>query len=150
MIDEQNASPQEAGAAGGIDEQTHAPDPEVVAKPVTRRFTAGEKARILAEADQCRRGELGALCRREGIYWSTLRRWRKQRERALQEWLAPQKPGPKPQEPNPAEEELARLRKENADLRQRLKQAETIIEVQKKISEMLLIPLNPPASDSND
>lgn len=127
-----------------------APDPEVVAKPTSRRFTAEYKARILAEADQCRHGELGALCRREGLYASTLSKWRRQRERAIKEWLEPQKPGPKPQEPNLLSERVAQLEKENARLQQRLRQAETIIEVQKKISEMLAIPLNPPENEKPD
>lgn len=112
--------------------ETPVPNPEVVVKPARRRFTAEEKVRILAEADQCSRGELGALCRREGIYRKTISKWRKQRDKALEEWLGPQKPGPKPQEPNPLEERLAALEKENALLRKRLTQAETIIEVQKK------------------
>jgi len=126
------------------------PNPEVVDRPVSRRVTAAEKARILQEADQCRHGELGALCRREGIYSSTLSKWRKQRERAVQEWLEPQKPGPKPQEPNPLEERVAELEREKARLELRLKQAEAIIEVQKKISEILAIPLNPPGNEKND
>lgn len=108
------------------------PSPEVVAKPTRRTFTAEDKARILAEADQCDRGELGALCRREGIYRKTISKCRKQRDKALEEWLGPQKPGPKPQEHNPLEERVAALEKENARLRKRLMQAETIIEVQKK------------------
>lgn len=125
-------------------------DPEVTDKASTRRFTAADKARILAEADQCRHGELGALCRRYGIYSKTLSKWRKQREQAIQQWLEPQQPGRKPAEPNSLEEEVARLKRENARLQKQLKQAETIIDVQKKISEILSIPLNPPESDEND
>lgn len=127
-----------------------APDPEVVDRPVSRRFTAAEKARILQEADQCRHGEVGALCRREGIYASTLSKWRRQRDKAVQEWLEPQRPGPKPQEPNPLEERVAQLEREKARLELRLKQAEAVIEVQKKISEILAIPLNPPENEKND
>lgn len=125
------------------------PDPEVTDKASRRKFSAADKARILSEADQCRRGEVGALCRRYGIYSKTLSKWRKQRERALQEWLGPQQPGRKPVEVNPLEEEVKRLKRENDRLQQRLKQAETVIEVQKKISEILAIPLNPPESDEN-
>jgi len=56
------------------------PDPEVVAKASRRRFTAAYKLRILAEADGCgKRGEVGALLRREGLYRSHLAKWRQQR-----------------------------------------------------------------------
>lgn len=50
----------------------------------------------------------------------------------MQQWLEPQKPGRKPAEPNALEEVVARLKRENARLQERLKQAETVIEVQKK------------------
>ena len=46
--------------------------------------------------------------------------------------------------------ELARLTRELARLRRRLAQAEAVIEVQKKLSEILGIPLNPPARDESD
>ena len=59
------------------------PDSEVTDRPVSRRFTKEEKARILREAEGCSRGELGALLRREGVYSSTVSKWRKQRDRAL-------------------------------------------------------------------
>lgn len=131
-------------------EQGKVPNPEVNDRVVVRRFTAEYKARILKEADQLSRGELGALLRREGLYSSHISDWRKQRERALQKWMEPQKPGPKPEEPGVQADRLAQLERENQELKRRLKQAETIIEVQKKISEILSIPLNPPENDKND
>ncbi len=55
---------------------------EVTAKPTRRRYTAEYKLRILREADACTGGgEVGALLRREGLYFSNLTVWRKQRER---------------------------------------------------------------------
>jgi transposase-like protein len=112
------------------------PDSEVTDKAAYRSFTKEYKARILQEVEQCERGELGALLRREGIYSSTLAKWRKQREKAMQQWLEPQQPGPKPAEPNPLEARVAQLEKENTRLQQRLKQAETIIEVQKNLRDL--------------
>jgi transposase len=51
-------------------------------RPRRRRFTAEYKLQILREADACKRlGEIGALLRREGLYWSLLTQWRRQRER---------------------------------------------------------------------
>jgi transposase-like protein len=105
------------------------PDPEVVPKAERRRFTAEYKQRILAEADACsQRGEIGALLRREGLYRSHLDKWRAQRRAGALQALAPQKRGPKP---DPQAAELARLRRENERLQQRVQRAETIIEVQK-------------------
>jgi transposase-like protein len=111
------------------------PNTEVVAKAKRRRFTAADKLRLLREVDACRgSGEIGALLRREGIYSSYLSTWRKQRERGELDGLSPQKRGPKP---DPQAIELAKLRRENERLQERLKRAELIIEVQKKVARML-------------
>jgi transposase len=111
------------------------PKTEVVAKGQRKRFTAGEKLRILREVDACQgTGEMGALLRREGIYSSYLTTWRRQRERGELDGLAPHKRGPKP---NPEAIELAKLRCENARLQERLRRAELIIDVQKKVARML-------------
>src|SRR5580698_4340159 len=56
------------------------PDPQVTQRAARRRFSAAEKLRILAEADACQPGQLGALLRREGLYSSTLKSFRKQRD----------------------------------------------------------------------
>lgn len=130
--------------------QGRVPDPEVIEHPVPRRYTAEYKARILQEVDRLTRAELGALLRREGLYRKQITEWRKQRDHAMQKWMEPQKPGPKPGPPNPLADRLVRLERENAALQRRLKQAEAIIEVQKKISEILSIPLSPPESDKDD
>ena len=53
-------------------------DPEVVAKPTRRRFSAEYRLRVLEEADRCTQpGEIGRLLRREGLYSSHLSVWRK-------------------------------------------------------------------------
>jgi transposase-like protein len=111
------------------------PNTEVVVKAKRKRFTAAEKLRILREVDACQgSGEVGALLRREGIYSSYLTTWRRQRERGELDGLSPQKRGPKP---NPEAIELAKLRRENERLQERLRQAELIISVQKKVAQML-------------
>jgi transposase len=116
-------------------EPTSQANPEVVPKAERRKFPVAYKLRILAEADACSRpGEIGALLRREGIYRSLLDKWRKQRRQGTLQALAPQKRGPKV---DPQTAEIARLRRENARLQKRLQQAETIIEVQKKLSVLL-------------
>ena len=118
---------------------------EVVAKARRKRFTAAEKLRILREVEACQgSGEIGALLRREGIYSSYLRTWRRQRERGELNGLAPQKRGPKP---DPQAIELAKLRRENARLQKRLEQAEFIIDFQKKVAQMFGGTLETPDLD---
>lgn len=118
--------------------EAEVPDPEVVPQAKRRQFSAKYKLRILTEADQCtRRGEIGALLRREGLYSSHLTSWRKQRDRGQLEGLTPQKRG---RRPDPQAAEITRLQRENERLKARLEQAETIIEVQKKLSQMLGLP----------
>ena len=117
-------------------------DSEVPEKPVRRRFDAAYKQRIVEEADGCSQpGELGLLLRREGLYASLLSTWRRQRDEGVLAGLAPKRRGRKTKKKDAAALENERLRRENERLAQRLKQAETIIEVQKKVSEILGIAL---------
>jgi len=116
-------------------------DPEVCEKAVRRRFSAAYKLRILKEAETCKEtGQCGALLRREGLYSSNLTTWRRQAEQGTLEALSPRKRGPKV---HPLMKRMEILEKENQQLRHQLKQAETIIEVQKKISEMLHLSVDP-------
>jgi transposase len=109
------------------------PQTEVVARPKRRTFSAAYKRSILEEADRCTQpGEIGALLRREGLYSSNLTTWRRQRERGE---LDGAKRGRKPA--SDEAKELKRLQRENQRLKQKLEQAETIIEVQKKLSQLL-------------
>lgn len=120
-----------------------APDPEVVEKAQRRRFTAEYKADILRRvgAFTLGTGELGELLRKEGLYASHIRVWRGQRERGAFEALEPKKRGRKAKRRDEVAIENTSLRRENERLQHRLKQAEIIIEVQKKISTLLGIPL---------
>jgi|APDOM4702015248_1054824.scaffolds.fasta_scaffold50203_1 transposase len=121
------------------------PNTEVVAKAKRKRFTAAEKLRILREVEACRgSGEMGALLRREGIYSSYLTTWRKQRELGELDGLAPHKRGPKP---NPEALELAKLRREHERLQERMRRAELIIDVQKKVARMLGETIETPELD---
>lgn len=114
------------------------PDPEVPEKKPRRKFTAKYKLRILAEADKCTEpGQLGALLRREGLYSSNLTTWRRQRQEGLLNAMAPKKRGRKKKDNNPLALRVAQLERDNRRLQQKLKQAELIIEAQKKMSEIL-------------
>jgi hypothetical protein len=124
------------------------PDPAVPEKPVRRRFTAQYKLGVLHAADRCTAsGQLGALLRREGLYSSHLTAWRKQRDEGTLAGLRPKRRGRKANPDAPSIAENQRLMRENQRLAAKLRQAETIIEVQKKLSEILGIPL--PPSDNN-
>lgn len=117
------------------------PDPEVPEKKPRRRFTTAYKLRILKEYDACAKpGEIGAFLRREGLYYSNINTWLRQRDEGVLHGLSPKKRGRKAKKVNPLAKEVARLERENKKLSGKLKQAETIIEVQKKISEILGIP----------
>jgi transposase len=119
-------------------ERTPLRDPEVVPMAERRQYSAKEKLRILEEAEACTEpGEIGALLRREGIYSSYLSRWRQARDRGQLDALSPEKRGPKPVSDAALSREVARLQRENARLQARLDQAEAIIEVQKKLSQLL-------------
>jgi transposase len=127
------------------------PDPAVAEKPVRRRFTAEYKLRILGEADRCvEPGQLGALLRREGLYSSHLTTWRKHRDEGTLAGLAPKRRGRKANPDAPLIAENERLKRETQRLTARLRQAETIIEVQKKLSEILGIPLPPIDPSGNE
>lgn len=116
---------------------TETADPEVAATTY-RRFSAQEKLRIMEAADACTEpGEIGALMRREGIYSSYLSRWRKARARGKLNGVGRRKRGPKRLLESELSDVNAALQRENARLRARLAQAETIIEVQKKLSQLL-------------
>ena len=113
------------------------PDPEVPEKPVRRKFTAAYKLDILRQADVCTEtGSIGELLRREGLYSSHLTDWRHQREEGTLKALTPKQRGRKSTH-DPLTIENEQLRKENARLTKRLKQAELIIDVQKKTSQLL-------------
>jgi transposase-like protein len=106
-------------------------DTEVQPKAKRRTFSAAYKHRILAEADQCQRGELGALLRREGLYHSHLSKWRAERQA---DQLTDRKRGPTA---NPQRAEAKRLRAENERLKRKLADAEAIIDAQKKLAALL-------------
>ena len=138
-------APQEVNSFQGV--ASALPDPEVSAKAARRRFTAEYKLRVLMLADACNTpGCLGKLLRQEGLYASNLDTWRGQRNRGVLSGLAPKKRGRKESVRNPLVAENEKLRKENARLTNRLRQAEIINDVQKKISQLLGIPI---ATDEN-
>ena len=112
------------------------PNPELAERPRRRRFTAEYKLRVLREAEACtRKGEIGAMLRREGLYTSHLTGWRKQRDAGALVGLAPRKRGPRGPSPEQVENEALRRRLDRTEAE--LETARRVIEVQGNVSALL-------------
>jgi transposase-like protein len=129
--------------------QTMAKATEVSAKAQRRRFSVAEKVRILREADACagEKGAVSALLRREGLYSSLLSTWRAQRD-AGQLGPSPKKRGPVPKPPDPRDKIIVELERNLRKAVARADRAERLVELQKKLSELLGIPLSDPESET--
>lgn len=128
----------EAGTNGA----TSLREVEVAVKGERRRFTAEYKQKVLREVDDCERpGEIGALLRRQGLYWSNLTYWRRQRESGELAGLTAKRRGPQRREKNPLAERVRELERDNVRLKRRAERAEGLVELQKKVSEILGIEL---------
>jgi transposase len=144
------------GAANGTQQGLPAPNgnaapsnPEVVEKPERRRFTKAYKLDILRQVDACSGvGQIGALLRREGLYSSYLGSWRLQRSQGLLDNSATKKRAAKPTNHHAAR--VTQLERENVRLKARLRQTELILEIQKKASEILGIPLKALDNEGSD
>ena len=150
---ERSEPDRDAGAlAGGAQngtphEKSPVPDAEVRAKARRRTFTAQYKLDILDAVEAARgSGEIGALLRREGLFSSHLTKWNSQRRAGALTGLSPRRRGPTASPPNPLAKRNAELEREVRRLHGRLAQAEAICEIQKKVSALLGIPLDPPPS----
>ena len=125
-------------------------DTEVPARVQRRRFTADYKLKILEEADRCSApGEIGALLRREGLYSSNLTNWREARQKGTLAALS-KKRGRIKQKQTAEAKEVERLSQEIVKLREKLRRATAVIEVQKKVSEILGVDLNQPENGESD
>ena len=112
-----------------------------------RQYPAEYKLGILREVDAATKpGEIGAILRREGLYSSHLITWRRQRDEGALSALGPKKRGPRANPKSASDRRLAELEAENQQLRRRLQEAQVIIEFQKKVSDVLGIPLKSPES----
>lgn len=111
---------------------------EVPEKARRRTFDRGYRLRIVEEADRCTElGQIGELLRREGLYSSQLATWRRQHAEGSLSESNSGKRGRKAKKQDSAQAELEQLRREKEALAERLRQAEAIIEVQKKVSDLL-------------
>jgi len=153
MSKKNNAGPRQVGTATEVRETARIATPLTPvspARPRRRTFTAKYKQRILREADAAlasgEGGALGELLRREGLYSSHLTDWRRQRDAGELVGLTPKKRGRK-RTRNAHADEVARLRRRVTYLEKELEKAETIIDVQKKLSALLGVSLATPTEE---
>ena len=128
----------EVPSTGASPSRLASPDPEVVARPKRRRFTAEYRLRILEEADDCTEpGDVGRLLRREGLYSSHLTKWREARRDGALRGLRSKKRGVKPKAINPRAPKVRELEAKVARLEKDLHTAHTILDVQEKVAGLL-------------
>ena len=144
-------APERSGGApssDGRDGSRVVADPEVQERAKRRRFSGEYKLKIVREAAACNEaGQIGALLRREGLYASMLADWRRRFEQGGEKSLQPRRRGPQAKERNPKVAELERQKKQ---LEKRLAKAEMVIDFQKKVHELLGIPLKSHAPEGDD
>jgi transposase-like protein len=117
------------------------PDTQVTPEPALekrtrRQFKPEYKLRIIAEADACQYGELGALLRREKLYSSQLSEWRREFAENGVAGLSKSAPGPAPSK-TPDQRRIEQLEKENSRLNRKLEIANDCLDLQKKALSML-------------
>ena len=117
------------------------PDTQVTPEPALekrtrRQITPEYKLRIIAEADGCKYGELGALLRREKLYSSQLSGWRREFADNGVAGLSKSAPGPAASR-TPEQRRIDQLEKENDRLNRKLEIANDCLDLQKKALSML-------------
>ena len=117
------------------------PDTQVTPEPLLekrsrRTFKPEYKLRIMAEADACKHGELGALLRREKLYSNQLSAWRREYAQGGIAGLTKSAPGPSPSK-TPEQRRIEQLEKENNRLNRKLEIANDCLDLQKKALSML-------------
>ena len=123
-------------------------DPQVIPgnSQFGNRYPNAFKLQILKQADACTQpGQLGKLLKSAGITHTTLTTFRRQRAAGTLD-ATPQKGTTTTPSLAPAPENTRRileLERQNRHLKRRLEQAETIIDIQKKVSRLLEISLEP-------
>jgi transposase-like protein len=128
-----------------VDKAAPVVETEVSSMAQRRTFTAAEKLRVLREADACagQRGGIGALLRREGLYSSLLATWRRQRD-AGQFGPRPRRRGPVAAAPDPRDRIIVELERRAKTAEARADRAERLVELQKKLAELLGLQLSEP------
>lgn len=113
------------------------PNPELTDRPKRRRYTEGYKRKVVEEVSTLRssgNGQIGDYLRKEGIYYSMVKKWEKKISQASQN---KNKSGRKEKSRSELEDEIKKLKKELKRSEKKLAKSELLIEIQKKISKMI-------------
>ena len=113
------------------------PSPEVEAKHTRRRHTIAYKIRVLETVSALRAdggGAIGSYLRKEGLYYSTVRKWEKLQEEGK---LTSTQSGPKGKSRKALQAEIHQLRRKLERTEQKLRKTEMIVELQKKLASIL-------------
>ncbi len=115
---------------------------EVAEKATRRQYTNAYKLEVIREAERCTEfGAIEAMLRRRGLYSSHLTNWRQAEARGELREPGVRKRGPVPKPVDARDREIAELKRQNAKLAARAERAETLVEIQKKVAELLGTPL---------
>lgn len=109
-------------------------DPEVVARTTRRRLSIAYKLKVLDTMSALRergRGAVGAYLRKEGLYYSSVHSWERQRSQGL---LTARGRGPKEKSREAILAENKQLRRKLEQTQKRLARTEMIVDLQKKLS----------------
>lgn len=129
-------------AVGGTQIPEPRPESEVLERPTRRHYSARYKLRVLEQTDDLADGQIGAFLRREGLYWSILSTWRRQRDEGTLAGLAPRRRGRKsPPAAAPDSRRVSELEKENCKLKEQLRRVSLVLEVQKKVLSICGLPV---------
>jgi transposase-like protein len=130
-----NGRGEESGSAAAAEPLAKPIDIEVQEPKQRRKFSGSFKTKILNEVDAAEGGKVASILRREGIYASHISKWRHERRLGSTEAV---KRGPKT---NPLAAENAQLRAENLKLKKHLHRSTALLDLQKKVSEILGVNL---------
>lgn len=111
---------------------------EVVEKATRRRYTTAYKLEVIREAERCTEfGAIEAMLRRRGLYSSHLTKWRQAEARGELREAGMRKRGPAAKPIDQRDREIEELKRQNAKLMARAERAEKLVELQKKVAELL-------------
>jgi hypothetical protein len=117
----------------------------------TRRYlTVAYKLKVLdtvAELREQGQGAIGAYLRKEGLYYSSIRSWEKQRDQGL---LTRTKKGVREKGHDTLLAENKQLRRELEKTRKRLARTELIVDLQKKLSAIMDLDEPTPAGRNDE
>ena len=121
---------------------------ESLERPKRRTFTAEYKLKVLREADDAKApGAIGELLRREGLYSSLLSTWRRERDAGAIVGLGKRR-GPSPRQ-SAEKKRIGELEREIERLRKKLAKAELLVDVQKKLHDLMAGPVEPNLNDDS-